>query len=112
MSKFSLYSDSPKTKFESHLEKLKEPARASMIDLRNFIKSLGHNIIEEVRPHRVVYSKTFTFRTFLDIQPANDSLIISIRTGRNKPSTTYTIKTLQDIESIKKQIVDAYEKVQ
>ncbi|TLY10058.1 MAG: hypothetical protein E6K85_04600 [Thaumarchaeota archaeon] len=56
--------------FETHLGKLKEPARTIMVDLRNFVKSLGGNVLEEVRPHRVVYAKTMNFRTFLDIEPA------------------------------------------
>ena len=45
----------------------------SLLDLRNFVKSLGDNIIEEVRPHRITYAKSLTFRTFLDIQPRKDS---------------------------------------
>jgi hypothetical protein len=40
--------------FESHLEKLKEPIRPIMADLRKFVISLGSNVIEEVRPHRIV----------------------------------------------------------
>src|SRR5918994_2609834 len=66
--------------FESHLEKLKEPVRPIMVDLRKFVISLGSNVIEEVRPHRIVYSKTLNFRTFLDMEAtAGDSLMLSIR---------------------------------
>lgn len=98
--------------FESHLEKLKEPARTIMLDLRNFVKSLGGNVIEEVRPHRVVYAKTMNFRTFLDIEPAGDSLVLSIRYGRSAPPVTATVRTAQDAENVKKQIADAYNKIQ
>ncbi len=98
--------------FESHLERLREPARTIMIDLRNFVKSLGTNVIEEVRPHRVVYAKTMNFRTFLDVEPAGDSLVLSIRYGRAAPPTTATIRTAQDAENAKKQIADAYGKIQ
>ena len=48
--------------FETHLERLEEPAKTIMIDLRSFVKSLGGNVIEEVRPHRVAYAKTMNFR--------------------------------------------------
>ena len=82
-----------------------------MIDLR-FYKISTNNIIEEVRPHRVIYAKGLTFRMFLDIQPMKDSLIISIRLGRNKPSMIQTIKTPQDLEIIKKEIVTAYKTIQ
>ena len=112
MSNFAVDYNKSAIQFESHLEKLKEPAKTMMIDLRNFVKSLGDNVIEEVRPHRVIYAKGLTFRIFLDIQPINDSIIISIRLGRNKPSMIQTIKTPQDLENIKKEIVSAYKTIQ
>jgi len=98
--------------FETHLEGLKEPAKAIMIDLRSFVKSLGSNVIEEVRPHRVAYAKTMNFRTFLDIAPAGDSLVLSIRYGRAEPPATATISTVQEAEDVKKQIAEAYQKIQ
>jgi hypothetical protein len=112
MSNFAVDYNKSTIQFESHLEKLKEPTKTLMIDLRNFVKSLGDNVIEEVRPHRVIYAKDLTFRIFLDIQPMKDSLIISIRLGRNKPSMIQTIKTPQDLENIKKEIVTAYKTIQ
>jgi hypothetical protein len=69
MSKFGLYSDKSAIPFENHLEGLEEEPKTSLLDLRNFVKSLGNNVIEEVRPHRIAYAKSLTFRTFLDIQP-------------------------------------------
>jgi hypothetical protein len=98
--------------FEAHLESLKEPAKAIMVDLRAFVKSLGSNVIEEVRPHRVVYAKTLNFRTFLDIEPAGDSLALLIRYGRAAPPEAATIRTIQDAETVKKQIANAYQKIQ
>lgn len=97
--------------FEMHLEKLREPARSAMLDLRNFVRSLGPSVIEEVRPHRVVYAKTLTFRTFLDIEPAVDHLVIEIRSGRESPPARSMIRTEADCEQIKKQIEEAYEKI-
>lgn len=98
--------------FESHLDRLKEPARTIMLDLRSFVRSLGSNVIEEVRPHRVVYSKTMNFRIFLDIEPAGDSLVLSIRYGRAGPPASATVRTVQDAENAKKQIAEAYSKIQ
>jgi hypothetical protein len=100
--------------FESHLEKLKEPVRQIMVDLRKFVISLGSNVIEEVRPHRIVYSKTMNFRIFLDIEStaAGDSLMLSIRYGRGIPTVSLMIVTIEDAEHAKKQIVDAYQKIQ
>lgn len=101
-----------KLPFEIHLEKLNESARTIMVDLRNFVRSLGSNVIEEVRPHRVVYAKMLNFRTFLDIAPAGDSLVLLIRSGRSAPPVTATVRTPQDAENAKKQIADAYQKIQ
>lgn len=98
--------------FETHLERLKEPAKTIMVDLRKFVLSLGVNVIEEVRPHRVTYAKTMNFRTFLDIEPTSDSLVVSIRYGRAAPPATATIRTGEDAENAKMQIADAYQKIQ
>jgi hypothetical protein len=99
--------------FESHLEKLKEPVRPILVDLRKFVISLGSNVIEEVRPHRIVYSKTLNFRTFLDIEPtAGDSLVLSIRYGRGTPPVSLMVMTIEDAERAKKQIAEAYLKIQ
>ncbi|MFL6478881.1 MAG: hypothetical protein ACJ707_08710 [Nitrososphaera sp.] len=107
--------------FESHLEKLSEPIKPIMVDLRKFVASLGSNVIEEIRPHRIVYSKTLNFRIFLDIEPAaattttttnSDSLRLSIRYGKGSPSTSLVIMTIEDVERAKKQIADAYHRIQ
>jgi len=103
--------------FESHLEKLSEPIKPIMVDLRKFVTSLGSNVIEEIRPHRIVYSKTLNFRIFLDIEPAatttnSDSLRLSIRYGKGSPSTSLVIMTIEDVERAKKQIADAYHRIQ
>ena len=113
MSKFGLYSDksSASIQFESHLEGLKEEIKTLLLDLRNFVKSLGNNILEEVRPHRIVYAKTLTFRTFLDIQPRTDSLMISVKKGRIEPPTIHTVKTAQELEHIKFEITEAYKRI-
>ena len=112
MSKFGLYSDKSAASipFESHLEGLEEETKTLLLDLRNFVKNLD-NVIEEVRPHRITYAKSLTFRTFLDIQPRKDSLTISLRKSRNESTTDHTVKTGQDIENVKPQIAEAHQKI-
>jgi hypothetical protein len=106
MSKFGLYSDKSAISFENHVEGLEEQTKTSLLDLRNFVKSLGNNVIEEVRPHRIVYTKSLTFRTFLDIQPKRDSLTISLTKGRSESIMIQTVKTIEDIANVKPQIVE------
>jgi hypothetical protein len=98
----------PSLSFETHLNGLGEQARASLLEIRRFVISLGDNVIEEVRPHRIVYAKSLTFRTFLDIQPKNDSLIIST----TESATILTVKTMQEVEDLKSQIKNAYQTIQ
>jgi hypothetical protein len=98
--------------FENHLEKMKEPIKPIMLDLRKFVISLGSNVIEEVRPHRIVYSKTLNFRTFLDIEPTEGvSLKLSIRYGRGIPPSSLVIMTVEDADNAKKQITEAYHEI-
>jgi len=98
--------------FESHLDGLSETARAIMLDLGGFVRSLGGNVIEEVRPHRVVYAKTMNFRIFLDIQPAGDSLVLSIKSGRSAAPQAMTLRTAQEADAAKMLIAEAYERIQ
>jgi len=111
MTKFGLYSDKSTITFENHLQGLEEETMTLLLNLRNFIKGLGNNVIEEVRPHRIVYAKSLTFRTFLDIEPKRDSLTVSLRQGRNESSINYTVKTAEEIENVKLQIANAYENI-
>jgi hypothetical protein len=107
-----MFGPGSRQQFEGHLERLKEPAKTIIVDLRKFVLSMGSNVIEEVRPHRIVYAKTMNFRTFLDVEPAGDSLVLSIRFGRSAPPVTATIRTAEDAENIKKQVAEAYSKIQ
>jgi hypothetical protein len=114
MSKFGIYSDKSlqnTISFETHLEGLGEETKTMLLNLRDFVKSLGNNVIEEVRPHRIVYAKSLTFRTFLDIQPKNDSITISIRKTRTESPTVHIAKTEHELEDIKYQIAEAYKTI-
>jgi predicted transport protein len=111
MSKFGLRSDKPVIPFENHLEALDEEGKSLLLHLRNFVKNLGNNVIEEVRPHRITYAKSLTFRTFLDIQPTKDSLTISFRQNRTDPVISHKVKNLEDIEHVKPEIIDAFENI-
>ena len=111
MSKFGLYSNKPSIPFETHLNGLGEQPRASLLEIRNFVKSLGDNVIEEVRPHRIVYSKSLTFRIFLDILPKNDSLIISTRSSRSESAAILTIRTVEEVEHLKSQIKHTFQTI-
>jgi hypothetical protein len=52
------------------------------------------------------------FRTFLDIEPAGDSLVVSIRSGRSAPPITVTVRNAEESEQAKSSIAEAYQKIQ
>jgi hypothetical protein len=112
MSKFGFYSDRAEPiSFESHLSGLEESAKALLLDLRDFVKSLGSNVIEEIRPHRIVYAKSLNFRTFLDVQPRNDRLIVSIRKSRTETPANHIAKSRQELEVLKHEIEETYKTI-
>ncbi len=111
MSKFGFYPDKSDLSFESHLAGLEEETKGLLLDLRIFIRSLGANVIEQVRPHRIAYAKSLDFRTFVDIQPRVDSLIVSIRKGRAEPLNTHTLDSTLELEPVRRQIAEAYETI-
>jgi len=110
MSKFGLYSEGPKLSVEDHLSRLDEPAKSILQELRSFVLSLGSNVIEEVRPHRIVYAKSFNFRTFLDIEPAINVLAVSIKT-EPRGTSKHMINSREQVRELKDLIQQAYTRI-
>ncbi|HJU78922.1 MAG TPA: hypothetical protein VJ599_05090 [Nitrososphaeraceae archaeon] len=111
MSNSGFYHEKSSITFESHLSGLQEITRGLLLDLRAFIKSLGDNVIEEPRPHRIAYAKSLNFRVFTDVQSKEDSLIISIRKGRTDPPVTCVVKNPTELELAKNEISKAYNNI-
>jgi len=76
--------------------------------LREYCLSLGKNVIEDVRMHRVVFCKSMTFRFFADMEPQRDSILIKIRRDRKEPQKEFEIKADQNLSDIKNILLDAY----
>jgi len=108
---FGFYSERASISFESHLVGLQKKTRELLLNLRAFINSLGDNVIEEPRPHRIAYAKSLNFRVFADVQPKEDSLIISVRKSRTEPLVTFMVKDMSELEEAKNQISSAYNKI-
>ena len=68
-------------------------------------------VIEDIRPHRIVYSKTLAFCNFLDVQPTTEELIIAIRKNRKEIPVIHKISNKQDLEKLKEEIICAYENI-
>ena len=85
------------------------PTIAPLFDsLREYCFSLGKNVIEDIRMHRVVFCKSMTFRFFVDLEPQQDSILIKIRRDRKEPQKEILIKSGQELNEIKNLLFDAY----
>jgi hypothetical protein len=111
MINFGFQTDKSNISFESHLVNLGKDIGTLLVNLRHFVLSLGDNVMEEVRPHRIVYAKSLTFRYFLDIYPRNTDLIIEIRKNRKEPAKEYIVRNIQEIQSIESEIKEAYKEI-
>ena len=80
-------------------------------ELRSYCFSLGKNVVEDIRMHRVVFGKSMTFRFFADIEPQRDSVLIKIRRDRKEPLREINIKSNENLEQIKNLLLDAYSNI-
>lgn len=79
--------------------------------IREFCLSLGENVVEDIRMHRVVFGKSMTFRWFADVEPEREGIIIKIQKSRKEDPRILQIRIGQDITELKKIIKNAFETV-
>ena len=79
--------------------------------LREYCFSLGNNVIEDVRMHRVVFCKSITFRWFADFEPQNEGILIKIQRDRKESQKHVQISIESDLDEIKQILDDAYKNI-
>jgi len=79
--------------------------------IREFCFSLGDNVVEDIRMHRVVFCKSITFRWFADVEPQREGVIIKIQKSRKDPVEIIQISKEQNILEFGKMIKEAFEKI-
>ena len=79
--------------------------------IREFCFSLGKNVVEDVRMHRVVFGKSMTFRWFVDVEPQSDGVIIKIQKNRKEPVQIIQIKKEQQISEFSQILKVAFEEI-
>ncbi len=77
--------------------------------IREYCLSLGKNVVEDIRMHRIVFGKSMTFRWFADIAPEENSIIIKIQKNRKESPQVLQIELGQDVTSLKKNLKEAFE---
>ncbi len=79
--------------------------------VRKFCLSLGENVVEDIRMHRVVFGKSMTFRWFADVEPEREGIIIKIQKSRKEDPQILQIKIGQDITELKEIIKNAFKTI-
>jgi predicted transport protein len=97
-----------KRTYEDFKKQIPNEIFALFDSLRQHCLSLGDNIIEDVRAHRIVFGKSLSFRWFADLEPQGNSIIIKIQKSRKEPPHTITIQNGQITDELKKTITEAY----
>jgi len=91
--------------FKKQISPLMKPVFDS---LREYCLSLGKNVVEDVRMHRIVFCKSMTFRFFADMEPQRDCILIKIRRNRKEPQKEFEIKADQNLDEVENLLLDAY----
>ena len=79
--------------------------------IRKYCFSLGENVVEDIRMHRVVFGKSMTFRWFADVAPQENSVIIKIQRDRKESPENLQIELDQDLTNLKKILKNAFETI-
>jgi len=80
-------------------------------EIRSYCLTLGQNVVEDIRMHRIVFAKSIKFRSFADVEPQRDSIIIKIKKDRKEPEKELEIKLNDNLDEIKKLLLDAYSNI-
>ena len=79
--------------------------------IRDFCFSLGDNVVEDVRMHRIVFCKSITFRWFLDVEPLNNSILLKIQKNRKEPFNEIHLSSDENFREIKNLVSEAFKTI-
>lgn len=105
------FGNNSKRTYEDFKQQIPDAARPTFDRIRDFCFSLGDNVIEDVRMHRIVFCKSMTFRWFADVEPQQDTVALKINRGRKEEPATYEISADSEPEKYHKIIKEAYKNV-
>ncbi|HLC09612.1 MAG TPA: hypothetical protein VJJ01_00655 [Nitrosopumilaceae archaeon] len=94
--------------YDDFKKQITPSVRPLLDSLRDYCFSFGKNVVEDVRMHRIVFCKSMTFRFFADMEPQQDSILVKIRRNRKEPQKEVEIKPGQNLDELKKLLLDAY----
>ena len=79
--------------------------------IRTHCFSLGENVVEDIRMHRIVFGKSMSFRWFADVAPQEKSVIIKIQKNRREQPQILQVEPEQDMTELKKILKEAFDTI-
>ena len=79
--------------------------------IRTHCFSLGENVVEDIRMHRIVFGKSMSFRWFADVAPQEKSIIIKIQKSRKEEPQIIQVDLEQDLSDLKKILKEAFDTI-
>ena len=79
--------------------------------IRTHCFSLGQNVVEDIRVHRIVFGKSMSFRWFADVAPQEKSIIIKVQKNRKEQPQIIAIELEQDLTDLKKILKEAFDTI-
>jgi len=106
-----LISSGNKRTYEDFKKQIPIPVQPLFDSIREVCFSLGKNVVEDVRMHRIVFGKSMTFRWFADAEPQEDGIMIKIQKNRKETPQIIHIKLEQEVTEIEEILKEAYETI-
>ena len=106
-----LISSGNKRTFENFKNQIPKSSLTLFQELRDYCLSLGQNVVEDVRMHRIVFGKSLTFRWFADLEPLPEGILIKVQKNRKEQPTTIMIKNSDNTDALKNLIKEAFTEI-
>lgn len=94
--------------FEGFKNQIPMEIKPIFIQIRDYCLSLGENVVEDVRMHRIVFGKSLNFRWFVDLEPTSEGIIVKVQKNRKESPTTFKIQKEVEFEDLKNFIHEAF----
>ena len=106
-----LISSGNKRTFENFKNQIPQQSLLLFEDLRDYCLSLGENVVEDVRMHRIVFGKSLTFRWFADLEPLPEGVLVKVQKNRKEPPSINMIQNNGDTEDLKRLLQEAFTQI-
>ena len=107
----NLVSFGNKRTYDDFIKQVPIQYRPVFNSIRDYCLSLGENVVEDIRMHRIVFGKSISFRWFADICPTETAVIIKIQKNRKEEPQTHEIQLRQNLDEIKKILKTAFDTI-